>query len=191
MGLIEDILDLSRLESGKLLLRRHPVNLNDVIRDSVETTRTTAEKHHITLVEDYNEELPRLSIDEVKMRQVVVNLVVNAIRFSPEGSRVTVRSWREDDAFVVDVADEGPGIPADEATHIFELFGQGEQGRAVRDGGLGIGLHLVKRISELHGAHVGVNSEPGKGSTFWVRLPLSLAEGYVAPDAEPESRRAA
>jgi signal transduction histidine kinase len=191
MGLIEDILDLSRIESGKLLLRRHPVSVNDICRDSVETTRTSAEKHHITLVEDYAEDLPRLTIDEIKMRQVVVNLITNAIRFSPESGRVTVRSWKEDGAFVVDVADEGPGIPADEATHIFELFGQGASGRAVRDGGLGIGLHLVKRISELHGAHVGVNSEPGKGSTFWVRLPVSLAEGHAAPGAETEIRRAA
>ncbi len=184
MGLIEDILDLSRIESGKLLLRRQPVALNDVVRDSVETVRPGAEKHGIRLEEVYTEDLPRLVLDEVKMRQVVVNLLTNAVRFSPEGGRITVRSWREDDAFVLDVADEGPGIPAEEATHIFELFGQGTSGRAVRDGGLGIGLHLVKRISELHGAHVGVNSEPGKGSTFWVRLPASLAEGYEAPGAE-------
>ncbi|MEO5619185.1 MAG: GAF domain-containing sensor histidine kinase [Candidatus Eisenbacteria bacterium] len=191
MGLIEDILDLSRIESGKLLLRRQPVSLNDVMRDSVETTRTSAEKHRITLVEDYAEDLPRLTIDEIKMRQVMVNLIANAIRFSPEAGRVTVRSWREDGAFVIDVVDEGPGIPAEEATHIFELFGQGASGRAVRDGGLGIGLHLVKRISELHGAHVGVNSEPGKGSTFWVRLPVSLAEGHVAPAPDEELRDAA
>jgi len=191
MGLIEDILDLSRLESGKLLLRRHAVSLNDVVRDSVETVRPSAEKHRISLLEDYSEELPRLSLDEVKMRQVVVNLIANAVRFSPEGSRVTVRTWGEEGAFVIDVADEGPGISPDEATHIFELFGQGASARGVREGGLGIGLHLVKRISELHGAHVGVNSEAGKGSTFWIRLPVSLAEGYVAPLQSDEERKAA
>jgi signal transduction histidine kinase len=178
MTLIEDILDLSRIESGKLLLRRHPVSLNDVLRDSDETVRPGADKHHLTVIEDYCEELPRLNLDEVKMRQVVVNLITNAIRFSPPSGKVTVRSWQERGSYVIDVADEGPGIPAEEATHIFELFGQGMSGREVRDSGLGIGLHLVKRISELHGAHVGVNSEPGKGSTFWVRLPVSLAEGY-------------
>jgi signal transduction histidine kinase len=191
MGLIEDILDLSRLESGKLLLRRHAVSLNDVMRDSVETIRPGADKHRITLVEDYCEDLPRLSLDEVKMRQVLVNLLANAVRFSPEGSRITVRSWREDGSYVVDVSDEGPGIPPDEATHIFELFGQGTNARGAREGGLGIGLHLVKRISELHGAHVGVNSEAGQGSTFWIRLPVSLAEGYVAPLGREEHREAA
>jgi len=185
MALIEDILDLSRIESGKLLLRRHPVSLNDVLRDSVETVRPGAEKNRLTLVEDYSEELPRLTLDEIKMRQVVVNLITNAIRFSPPAGKITVRSWAEKGAFVVDVADEGPGIPPEEATHIFELFGQGVRGREAKDSGLGIGLHLVKRISELHGAHVGVNSEPGKGSTFWVRLPATLAEGY-RDDAEGE-----
>lgn len=187
MALIEDILDLSRIESGKLLLRRHPVSLNDVLRDSVETVRPGAEKHHLTLIEDYCEELPRLNLDEVKMRQVVVNLITNAIRFSPASGKITVRTWQERGAYVIDVTDEGPGIPAEEATHIFELFGQGMSGREVHDSGLGIGLHLVKRISELHGAHVGVNSEPGKGSTFWVRLPASLAEGYRGDDEGDES----
>jgi signal transduction histidine kinase len=179
MGLIEDILDLSRLESGKLVLRRTPVDLNEVMRDSVETTRTAADKRGIELVEEYAEDLPDLLLDEVKMRQVVVNLISNAIRFSPEGGEVLVRTWREPDHFVLEVADHGPGIVPDEATHIFELFAQGARGREARDGGLGIGLHLVKRISELHGAHVGVNSVSGEGSSFWVRLPLSLADGVA------------
>ncbi|HTO90346.1 MAG TPA: GAF domain-containing sensor histidine kinase [Candidatus Sulfotelmatobacter sp.] len=190
MGLIEDILDLSRIESGKLVLRRRPVELNEVMRDSVETSRTTAEKHRVTLIEDYTEDMPRLILDEVKMRQVGVNLITNAIRFSPEGRQVTVRTWREPDSFVFDVTDHGPGIAPDETTHIFELFAQGTRGQEPGDGGLGIGLHLVKRISELHGAHVGVNSTPGNGSTFWVRLPLSLAES-VRPEAPVEIRREA
>jgi len=126
----------------------------------------------------------------VKMRQVGVNLITNAIRFSPEGRQVTVRTWREPDSFVFDVTDHGPGIAPDETTHIFELFAQGTRGQEPGDGGLGIGLHLVKRISELHGAHVGVNSTPGNGSTFWVRLPLSLAES-VRPEAPVEIRREA
>ena len=191
MGLIEDVLDLSRIESGKLVLRRRPVDLNDVMRDSVETSRVTADKHRVQLVEDYSEHLPRLILDEVKMRQVGVNLITNAIRFSPAGSQVTVRTWREPDHFVFDVTDNGSGIDPDETTHIFELFAQGSRGHEARDGGLGIGLHLVKRISELHGAHVGVNSTPGNGSTFWVRLPLSLAEGLKGEEPAEIRREAA
>jgi signal transduction histidine kinase len=189
MGLIEDILDLSRLESGKLILRRQLVDLNDIVRDSVETTRTAAEKHSLRIVEEYSEDLPQLMLDEVKMRQVVVNLLGNAIRFSPTGAEITLRTWREPDHFVIEVADHGPGIPPEETPHIFELFGQGVRGREARDGGLGIGLHLVKRISELHGGHVGVNTTPGEGSTFWVRLPLTLAGD--SSQAVPAATRAA
>ncbi len=187
LGLIEDILDLSRLESGKLVLRRQPADLNEILRDSVETVRPAAEKHSIRLAEEYDPGLPHLSLDEVKMRQVFVNLISNAIRFSPDRSPVTIRSRQEPGYYVVEVSDRGPGVTPDEATHIFELFAQGVHGREVPDSGLGIGLHLVKRISELHGGHVGVNSLPGEGSTFWVRLPFSLA----SIEDERETPRAA
>jgi signal transduction histidine kinase len=89
---------------------------------------------------------------------------------------VKVRTRREPQYVVVEVMDLGPGILPEETVHIFDLFGQGVRGLDRATGGLGIGLHLVKRISELHGAHVGVNSQPGGGSTFWVRLPLALAD---------------
>ena len=176
LGLIEDILDLSRIESGKLTLRRVPISLNEVVRAAVETSRPTAEKHTVELVEALDEDLPPLMLDEVKMRQVVVNLLVNAIRFSPEHGTVKVVTRREPKFMIIEIVDQGPGILPEETVRIFELFGQGVRGLDRRMGGLGIGLHLVRRISELHGAHVGVNSQPGQGSTFWVRLPASLAE---------------
>jgi len=124
------------------------------------------------------------------MRQVVVNLLVNAIRASRKGSNIHVQTDREPNYVRIDVRDQGPGILPDQATHIFELFGQGvPKDEATR--GLGIGLHLVKRITELHGGHVGVNSLPGEGSTFWVRLPVSLVRSMPveadAPAAEEEA----
>jgi signal transduction histidine kinase/uncharacterized membrane protein YuzA (DUF378 family) len=179
LGLIEDILDLSRIESGKLTLRRVPIGVNDVVKAAVETSRQTAVKHGVELVEALEEDLPQLMLDEVKMRQVVVNLLVNAIRFSPEHGTVKVVTRREPKFTLIEVVDQGPGILPEETVRIFELFGQGVRGLDRRTGGLGIGLHLVRRISELHGAHVGVNSQPGQGSTFWVRLPSSLAEDAV------------
>jgi signal transduction histidine kinase len=176
LGLIEDILDLSRIESGKLTLRRMPLAVNDVVRAAIETSRPTAEKHTVELTEALEQDLPAMMLDEVKMRQLVVNLLVNAIRFSPEHGTVKVITRREPKFTVIEVADQGPGILPEETVRIFELFGQGVRGLDRRTGGLGIGLHLVRRISELHGAHVGVNSQPGQGSTFWVRLPQSLAD---------------
>jgi len=117
----------------------------------------------------------------VKLRQVVVNLIVNAIKFSPEHTTITVTTDREPKYVRIEVSDQGPGIEPEEATHIFELFGQGVTASQPRDSGIGIGLHLVKRITELHGGHVGVNSAPGEGSRFWIRLPLTLANTAETP----------
>src|SRR5262249_31056703 len=110
LGLIEDILDLSRIESGKLTLRRVPVSVTDGVRAAVETSRPTAVKHTIELVEALDAELPPLMLDEVKMRQVVVNLLVNAIRFSPEHGTVKVVTRREPKFTISEGVGQGPGV---------------------------------------------------------------------------------
>ncbi len=190
MGLIEDILDLSRLESGKLALKLRPTDLREVVAAGVETSRSLARKYGVELEQEQGEALPALHLDEVKIRQVAVNLLVNAIKFSPRGGKVRT-STHVDDRFVrLEVRDDGPGVAPEMATHIFELFGQAispiheTEGRS----GVGIGLHLVKRISELHGGHVGVDSRPGHGSTFWVRLPIPASAEAPGP---AETRAAA
>jgi signal transduction histidine kinase len=182
LALIEDILDLSRLETGKLTLRREPLSLNAIVQAAVETARPTAQKHGIDIAVTLEPDLPETEIDEVKMRQVLVNLLVNAVKFSPEGHGVSVRTRDDGEFLVVEVADHGPGIKPEETAHIFDLFGQGLRQHDGKTSGLGIGLHLVKRITELHGGHVGVNSAAGSGSTFWVRLPANagLAERKAA-----------
>jgi len=187
MGLIEDILDLTRLESGKLTIKQIPLPPNDVVRAAVETAVTLATKHDIRVREIYQDDLPELMIDEVKIRQVVTNLLANAVKFSPKGGEIVVRTSREPKCVRIDVTDRGPGVGPDEATHIFELFGRGSEGAVRPDAGVGIGLHLVKRITELHGGHVGVHSTVGEGSTFWVRLPVPAARRQ---DPEP-ARQAA
>jgi signal transduction histidine kinase len=190
LTLIEDILDLSRLESGKMGLRTQPMGLNDIASSAAETTSALAERHGVEFELELASDLPVLSLDEVKMRQVVVNLLVNAAKFSPRGGRVRLRTAREGVFQRLEVIDQGPGVSPDKAAHIFELFGQDVTASDAR-GGLGIGLHLVKRITELHGGTVGVNSEPGEGSVFWIRLPVvSVVEGG-APVARGEEDRAA
>ena len=175
MGLIEDILDLTRLESGKMTLKPITMSVRDVVHAAVETSRALAGKTDVKLVEQFEDGLPHLPLDDVKMGQVITNMIGNAVKFSPRGATVAVRVLREPRWVRIDVADEGPGVNAEEAAHIFELFGQGTSGGERPDAGVGIGLHLVKRISELHGGHVGVISQPGEGSTFWVRLPVPLS----------------
>ena len=184
LQLIEDILDLSRIESGKLTLRRRPISTHEIARAALETSSGLARKHEVTIEEEFDETLPPLTLDEVKMRQVVVNLLTNAIKFSPSGSVVRISTRREANDALIEVSDHGPGILPEESAHIFELFGQGVRGGARETTGLGIGLHLVKRLSELHGGHVGVNSRPESGSTFWVRLPLTLASAASGESEE-------
>lgn len=174
LGLIDDILDLSRLETGKLVLNCSPLSLNDIARAALESARGTATKFNVRLEDQLDPNLPVLSLDEVKIRQVLLNLLTNAVKFSPENRVVRLTTRRDGDFAVAEVRDNGPGIKPDESAHIFELFGQGVRQMEKRPSGLGIGLHLVKRISELHGGHVGVNSSPDGGSTFWVRLPLTV-----------------
>jgi signal transduction histidine kinase len=176
LGLIEDILDLTRLETGKLRLERVPASINALVRAALQTSQPTAEKYKVRFVEELDESLPQLELDEIKARQVVVNLLVNAAKFSPVGSSVQVVTRRDGEFVVIEVIDRGPGIRPDDATHIFALFGQGMRVKSSGSGGLGIGLHLVKRLTELHGGHVGVNSHVGDGSTFWVRLPIPNEE---------------
>ncbi|HTR97278.1 MAG TPA: HAMP domain-containing sensor histidine kinase [Candidatus Acidoferrales bacterium] len=186
LGLIDDILDLSRLESGKLTLKPRRITLAEVADGALETVRPMSERYGVSLASELDRTLPEQDLDEVKVRQVIVNLLVNAVKFSPRGSRVVLRT-RPDGTFSrLEVHDEGPGVAAEAATHIFELFGQGAGEENGARGGLGIGLHLVKRLSELHGGHVGVTSRPNEGSTFWVRLPIRP----VPAAAEPEQRAA-
>jgi Amt family ammonium transporter len=190
LALIDEILDLSRLESGKLSLHRVPISINDVAKAAAETSRPLATRRTIEIEEIYDATLPPLPLDEVKMRQVLVNLLVNAIKFSPDNTRITLQTMQEDQYLRVEVRDQGEGIDPDDIASIFELFGQGERARQ-REEGLGIGLHIVKRVTELHGGHVGVNSTQGIGSNFWVRLPLALASARAVEDDPPAQLRAA
>jgi signal transduction histidine kinase len=189
LGLIEDILDLTRIESGKLTLRRVSMSVNEIAHAAAETTRTLADKHGVELTERLAADLPPVLLDEVKMRQVLVNLLGNAVKFSASRGRVELATSRDGDFVRIEVSDQGAGIAPEDATHIFELFGQGRHGE--RAGGLGIGLHLVKRLTELHGGHVGVNSRLGEGSTFWVRLPLGAADQGFPGEAEEAVEKAA
>ena len=187
MALIEDILDLTRLESGKLTLKPGVVSPNDVVRAAIETSRSLAQRRDIEVREDCRADLPAMRLDEVKMGQVVTNLIVNAVKFSPPHGVIMVRTGRDGKYVVIEVLDQGPGIHPDDAVRIFELFGQGASDQKLPESGVGIGLYLVRRITELHGGHVGVNSVLGQGSTFWVRLPIALAQ----PAAEDRFERAA
>jgi signal transduction histidine kinase len=174
--LVDDLLDVSRLELGKVTLRAQDVDLNQAVASAVEACApiTVAQRVEVWLASS-----PILTRgDPVRLEQVFGNLIVNAAKFTPGGGTISVETRREGAFGVVAVSDTGKGIRADMLDAVFDLFVQEQSTLARSEGGLGIGLTLVKRLVEMHGGTVGVQSAgPGKGSRFEARFPLVHAAG--------------
>jgi signal transduction histidine kinase len=170
--MIEDLLDASRASRGKLELTLAPIPLGTLISSVLETVRPTAVARQIEMAEHLAAADAVVSADYDRLAQVVINLVSNAIKFTPEGGRVDVLLERDSDAVVITVRDTGRGISRDALGHIFEPFRQTGPRMAGAEGGLGLGLSIAKQIVELHGGTIRADSEGlGKGATFVVRLP--------------------
>jgi len=170
--LVNDLLDIARLTTGRIRLRRRTLDLRDVVRHALETIQPAVDRqgHRITV------RLPELAVwiegDATRVEEVLVNILSNAAKYTPEGGRIDVVV--EDDGLraIVHITDNGVGIGPDELPHVFDLFTQADRSLDRSQGGLGIGLHLVKRLVELHGGAVAAHSDgTGKGSEFTVSLP--------------------
>ena len=171
--LVDDLLDVSRITTGKLELRKERVDLAAVVRDAVEASRPLIDRggHELTVTLPPDPVL--LDADPTRLAQVFVNLLNNAAKYSEPGGHIRLTAEREGSEVVVCVRDTGIGIPADELPHVFEMFMQVDTAWQRAQGGLGIGLSLVKELVELHGGRVEAHSDgPGKGSEFVVRLPV-------------------
>jgi signal transduction histidine kinase/ActR/RegA family two-component response regulator len=182
--LVDDLLDVSRLELGKVELRRQPVDLRDCVRAAAEAClpMTAAHRHSVEL-ELGGEPLTVLA-DPVRIEQVFGNLIVNAAKFTPAGGRIVIDAGSREGQAVVRVRDNGIGVKAGMVDAVFDLFMQDNSTIARTDGGLGIGLTLVKRLVELHGGSVRLASEGlGKGSTFTLAFPLAVDMSAPAPSA--------
>ena len=181
--LVDDLLDVARVTSGKIVLSRRPLELAETVRRAVAALSTTGrtERHHLSLV---------LSpvwadVDETRFEQIVTNLLGNALKFTPPGGAIEVALEEREGEAILSVRDTGVGIPSEMLARVFEMFVQGERGPRVGTGGLGLGLTLVRRIVELHGGRVEAASEgPGRGSAFTVRLP-AIAAPVPALSREP------
>ncbi|HEX4945890.1 MAG TPA: response regulator [Blastocatellia bacterium] len=179
--LIEDLLDSARMLAGKLRLDARPLDLLPVVRAAVEVIRPAAEAKRITLLTKYELNQEQVTGDADRLQQIVWNLLSNAVKFTPEGGVVLVRLERCAPHLCLSVSDTGRGIRPELLPHIFERFWQDAQaGSATRLGGLGLGLSLVKQLTELHGGTVSASSEgEGFGATFTVCLPLRAVRGEV------------
>jgi signal transduction histidine kinase len=175
--LVENILQISRLDAGRLEFEPRPTRLNRLVGESIDSLEVLAKRQGLTLASQLAQPEPVAAADPERLQQVLNNLVENAIHYTAEGGEVVVSTGRqqtEEETWVtVTVADSGIGIPEDELPHVFERFYRGEQPRREQISGSGLGLAIVKEIVELHGGRVTVESEVGSGSTFTVWLPPS------------------
>jgi signal transduction histidine kinase/CheY-like chemotaxis protein len=178
-NMVNDVLDLTRLEAGRLALHRERVDLREIVGSSVETVRPLVEKKQLGLHVEIPDDLPSVYCDRTRIKQVILNLVSNAARFTDQGT-ITVQVTEQDQHIHVGVADTGPGISAEDAATIFEPFCQGA-GDLWRDkGGSGLGLSVSKQFVQLHGGRLWFESKPGAGTTFFFTLPISPPIEHIA-----------
>jgi len=185
LAIADDILDMARIDTRRLTLRPELTSLRSLAQEAADTVRdyiTTKQLELRVLVPD---ELPLVSLDQLRIRQVLLNLLVNAARFTRQGSITLAITCREDELYV-SVQDTGEGIEKENLLRVFEEFHTSEQVQHERHGGSGLGLSISKKFIELHGGQIGVNSLPGKGSTFWFTLPAQLRDNL---DASHSARR--
>ena len=171
ISLINQLLDVDRIEAGMLDLNKLSTDLDGIILAAIESTSMLAEKEGIKLITE--SQAISVTVDEERIRQVLVNLLTNAIKFSSAGQTITVRTnfIFETEEAEVRVIDEGRGIPADQIERVFDKFSQVEKSDATKMSGSGLGLFLCKKLIEAHDGRIGAKKDGGSGCTFWFRLP--------------------
>jgi signal transduction histidine kinase len=172
LSLINDILDLSKIEAGKIEIELAELRIGDLLKDSLTMVKEMALKHGIELGLKLEDEIPEIFADERKVKQIVFNLLSNAVKFTPDGGRVGIEAVKEQEDIRVTVWDTGIGIKEEDKGKLFKEFQQLDSGANKRYQGTGLGLALSKRLVEMHGGRIWVESEPGKGSRFSFTLPI-------------------
>jgi signal transduction histidine kinase len=173
LELVNDVLDLSKIEAGQLVLSLSDYSMKEILQTVTTAVESLAAEKHLALRVTVPAELPRGTGDERRIAQVLLNLVGNAIKFTESGE-VAIRAMAADGRFLVAVSDTGPGIAEADQQKIFEEFHQADGSSTWQKGGTGLGLSIAKRIVELHRGRLWVESSPGRGSTFWFTLPVHV-----------------
>jgi signal transduction histidine kinase len=179
--LLNDLLDLARSDAGRLAISPKPTEVAALIDDAVRTMRAQTERGHQTLTQRVEPGLPLIDVEADRIRQILVNLLTNAHEYSTEGASIEVTARAVGAEVEIAVTDNGPGIPESQLSLIFERFTRGDAGLTQRVGGTGLGLAISKSLVDLHGGTIEVDSTPGVGSTFLIRLPTVSATGGPQP----------
>jgi len=189
--IVADVLDMSRIITGRMQLAIEPLDLAAIIASAVETVRPAADAKELTIGVDVEEGMPRIHGDGARLQQILWNLLSNAVKFTPPGGRIAVNARRGAMGVLLAVADTGAGLDADFLPYAFDRFRQGDQSFTRTQGGLGLGLAIVKHLVELHGGQVTAYSEgPNTGATFVVELPVvskgAGEEAWPAPGSRQQ-----
>jgi PAS domain S-box-containing protein len=184
--LIDDLLDVSRINQGKIQLRRELIDAAVPFRRAVASVRPLVEeRRHSFAVEIAGEPMP-IQADPTRVEQIIANLLTNAAKYTPEGGQIALRAYPKDDTVIITVQDTGVGLPAELLPRVFDLFMQADRTLDRAEGGLGIGLTVVRQLTEMHGGSVAAASEGlGRGSEFTVRLPLDRTSAASAGGRQP------
>ena len=175
LDLINDLLDLAKIEAGRMEVRSEPLSLTDLFEGLVSILKPLAEKKDVIVAAEVDAGVPILYTDGPKLQQVLYNFLSNAIKFSPANGKIDLRAERTDDDQVrIFVRDQGPGIDPEKQAVIFEKFRQLDGSVTRQHGGTGLGLAISKELTALLGGSIGVVSRPGEGATFWVVLPVKI-----------------
>jgi signal transduction histidine kinase len=186
--LVDDLQDLALADAGQLPLERRPIAVADVVGPVTRLVAPRAAAAGVAVEADLQPGLPAVEADPLRARQIVHNLLGNAVRHTPAGGAVRVRARRAADGVEVTVADTGEGIPPEHLPHVFERFYRADRSRSRATGGAGIGLAVVKQLVEAHGGRVGVESTPGRGTTLRFTLPVAAPAPLPgAPATTPAS----
>lgn len=182
LNIINEILDLSRIEAGRYELHEETIRLTDVAEDCERLVKLKADSKGLQLIDDFAPDLPQVWADPRAMRQICLNLLSNALKFTPKGGRITVSIGHlTDGGLFVSVRDTGPGIPKDEIPKVMQAFGQGSLAHENAEGGTGLGLPIVQNLIQLHGGTFTLKSELRKGTEVTVTLPKQRVLHAVAP----------
>jgi len=173
LRVVDDILDISKLEVGRMQIFKERISMSDVFGQVNSTMSGVAREQNVRLVFEQDPEEIFFEADQVKLSQVFINLVGNAIKFSSAGSRVIVKATERGATVRVAVVDCGMGIKEKDQQLVFEAFRQVDAGNTRKHGGTGLGLAITKKLVELHGGRLWLESDFGKGSTFFVELPMA------------------